>query len=108
VKVDFMPKKNTLLYSACVNRDPVTIKLLLDAGANPHLVYDGQTHTCSLTNSDVKNDDLTVRTDLSSGRGYTALFALSSGGDMSMGSGLWSHRANVTFDTNNARSSIEA
>ena len=106
-KVDLAPEKHTLLYLAAQDRDPTVIKLLLDAGADPDLVYDGPIHAHSSAKSDVDTINLPVGADSSSRRGYTALFALSSGGDVSRGAGLWSYRHRASFDRNDT-ASIEA
>jgi hypothetical protein len=107
-KVDFAPEKHTLLYLAAQNRDSTTIKFLLDAGANPNLVYDGPIHTDSSAEPDVDAVNPTVFTDMAIRRGYTALFAMSSGGDVSRGAGLWGYRHKVPFDGNDAESSFKA
>ncbi|KAF2468345.1 ankyrin [Lindgomyces ingoldianus] len=81
VKVDAIRKNHRLLYTACACRNPKIIKLLLHAGANPNIVYhDSRRREVS----DILNEsdfEPTISTKPSTERGYTALFALASGGD---------------------------
>ena len=107
VKVDAMPKRHTLLYCACANRDGPTIKLLLDAGANPNLAFVNINSPRPVSDRRRRREP-PVSASMSTGRGYTALFALASGGDVCAGDGLWSHRINVRFDKNDPQQSIEA
>ena len=106
VQVDAMRKKHTLLYSACANRDPKTIKLLLDAGADPNIVYDGPIRADPFVDPS-RDPKSFAHAKSQTERGYTALFALSSGGDVCVGGGLWSYRINVMFDRSDTESCIE-
>jgi hypothetical protein len=94
-----MWNKHTLLNLACANRDPETIKVILDAGADSNLVYDGPIRADPLANLSW-SPKIHIHAKGPGQRGYTALFAPANGGDVRVGGGLWC--IDVTFDRSDA------